>query len=180
MQAFANAGYSAVSTRKLAAEAGVNIASLNYHFGGKRGLYEAVVRAWYDHVSSAALDMLPTLTGRSAEELCALVWTFAREHREAARLVMREVLDAERAELEEFRFQPWLSEWTERLAQGLGRDETQVRTTLVTIALLVGRLAVQDDESLMRAYGAKDVDDLNSILTRVLAATAAALWHGSD
>jgi AcrR family transcriptional regulator len=41
---FAQNGYNGVSMRTLAAEAGVNLATVSYHFGGKAGLYEAIIR----------------------------------------------------------------------------------------------------------------------------------------
>lgn len=40
---FAEAGYSATSTRRLCRAAGVNLSAIGYHFGGKRQLYEAVI-----------------------------------------------------------------------------------------------------------------------------------------
>ena len=40
---FAERGYAAVSTRALAQGAGVNLSAITYHFGGKRGLYRAVI-----------------------------------------------------------------------------------------------------------------------------------------
>lgn len=45
---FAQNGYSGVSMRTLAAEAGVNLATVGYHFGGKAGLYEAIVQTIID------------------------------------------------------------------------------------------------------------------------------------
>jgi TetR/AcrR family transcriptional regulator len=42
---FAIKGYAAVSIRELAEAAGVNVALINYHFGGKESLYEAVVKS---------------------------------------------------------------------------------------------------------------------------------------
>ena len=45
---FGQHGYSAVSMRTLAAEAGVNLATVSYHFGGKAGLYEAIVQTIID------------------------------------------------------------------------------------------------------------------------------------
>lgn len=45
---FAQNGYSGVSMRTLAAEAGVNLATVSYHFGGKAGLYEAIVQEIID------------------------------------------------------------------------------------------------------------------------------------
>ncbi|OIQ50816.1 putative HTH-type transcriptional regulator YttP [Pseudodesulfovibrio hydrargyri] len=41
---FAKNGYNGVSMRTLASEAGVNLATVGYHFGGKAGLYEAIIR----------------------------------------------------------------------------------------------------------------------------------------
>jgi AcrR family transcriptional regulator len=42
---FAIHGYDGVTTRRLAADAGVNVAAIAYHFGGKRELYRAVLSA---------------------------------------------------------------------------------------------------------------------------------------
>ncbi len=41
---FADQGYEAVSTRALAKAARVNLSAIGYHFGGKAGLYQQVVR----------------------------------------------------------------------------------------------------------------------------------------
>jgi AcrR family transcriptional regulator len=41
-ESFATAGYTAATTRDMAARAGVNVATLHYHFGDKRSLYRAV------------------------------------------------------------------------------------------------------------------------------------------
>ena len=41
---FAQFGYNGVSMRTLAAEAGVNLATVSYHFGGKPGLYQAILQ----------------------------------------------------------------------------------------------------------------------------------------
>lgn len=39
---FAASGFAGATTRQVAAEAGVNVATLHYHFGSKEGLYDAV------------------------------------------------------------------------------------------------------------------------------------------
>ncbi|WP_147820783.1 TetR/AcrR family transcriptional regulator [Salidesulfovibrio onnuriiensis] len=45
---FALNGFNGVSMRTLAAEAGVNLATVGYHFGGKAGLYEAILQNLID------------------------------------------------------------------------------------------------------------------------------------
>lgn len=44
LRLFATRGYDSVSTRELAKTAGVNIAAIAYHFGGKQDLYHAVAQ----------------------------------------------------------------------------------------------------------------------------------------
>lgn len=43
MKLFAMNGFNGVSMRNLASEAEVNLATVGYHFGGKQGLYEAIL-----------------------------------------------------------------------------------------------------------------------------------------
>ncbi|WP_319778901.1 CerR family C-terminal domain-containing protein [Maridesulfovibrio sp.] len=43
LRLFAMNGFNGVSMRSLASEAEVNLATVGYHFGGKQGLYEAVI-----------------------------------------------------------------------------------------------------------------------------------------
>ncbi|WP_432737582.1 CerR family C-terminal domain-containing protein [Maridesulfovibrio sp. FT414] len=44
LRMFAMNGFNGVSMRNLAAEAEVNLATVGYHFGGKQGLYDAILR----------------------------------------------------------------------------------------------------------------------------------------
>ena len=47
---FAAKGFAGVSIRELATAAGVNSALISYHYGGKEGLYEAVITAQYERL----------------------------------------------------------------------------------------------------------------------------------
>src|SRR6202035_5744794 len=49
-EVFADHGYQSATVRDICARAGANIAAVNYHFGDKLALYEAVLR----HAISAA------------------------------------------------------------------------------------------------------------------------------
>lgn len=54
LKLFGEQGFDATSTRALASEAGANIGSIAYHFGGKEGLREACARYIVDRISNIA------------------------------------------------------------------------------------------------------------------------------
>ncbi|MDA7949557.1 MAG: TetR/AcrR family transcriptional regulator [Hyphomicrobiaceae bacterium] len=51
VRAFSESGYEGTSIRTIVAQAGTNIASVNYHFGGKKALYEAVLKSVFAALS---------------------------------------------------------------------------------------------------------------------------------
>ena len=51
---FAGRGYDGVPVAAIAARAGVNKAMINYHFGGKRGLYLAIVTTTFSAIAAGA------------------------------------------------------------------------------------------------------------------------------
>ena len=60
LKLFGTKGFDATSTRELAAEAGVNIALIAYHFGGKEGLRQAIVGECGRRMTAVAgLPMVP-------------------------------------------------------------------------------------------------------------------------
>src|SRR4051812_8892226 len=68
---FMQHGFEATSMRNLTANAGVNLAALNYHFGSKHALVEAVFRRRLDPMNAARiaeLDKLETEGGVASTE----------------------------------------------------------------------------------------------------------------
>lgn len=59
---FAEQGYGTVSLRQIIAEAGVNLASVHYHFGSKEELLDAVIAPKAAHVNQIRIDRLAALT----------------------------------------------------------------------------------------------------------------------
>lgn len=74
---FAEHGYAATTIRMICGRAGVNIASINYHFGGKEALYREVLR----FVRKSAYDKFPATYGLTEnpsheERLYAFIHSF--------------------------------------------------------------------------------------------------------
>jgi len=60
-QVFAEKGHGRATSKEICAAAGVNLAAVNYHFGGKDGLYQAVLVEAHGHLVS--LDDLRAIAG---------------------------------------------------------------------------------------------------------------------
>jgi AcrR family transcriptional regulator len=60
---FAECGYRSATVRRICEQAGVNIAAINYYFGGKEKLYSEVLRYWHEF----AIRKYPPLLGVSEQ-----------------------------------------------------------------------------------------------------------------
>ena len=103
---FGRHGYEAATTRMIAAEGGVNIAAIPYYFGGKEGLYRAVISHVVDIVhqeTGKILEDIPAISGNGnydrdlafsklrtlIEELIAFIVGSSQAQR-IARIILRE------------------------------------------------------------------------------------------
>lgn len=67
LEVFGHYGFEGTSTRQLAERAGVNLAAIPYHFGGKEGLYAAVAKHIAARVGEALGPMVEMLQARLAK-----------------------------------------------------------------------------------------------------------------
>jgi len=92
---FAERGYDGVPVAAIADKAGVNKAMINYHFGGKRKLYIAIVNATFSEIV-ASVERLAAATRPAPDvlrELVALVGEVAtRHHPHFCTMMLREVV----------------------------------------------------------------------------------------
>ena len=65
LRLFAENGFDATSVRDITTDAGCNVASVNYHFGGKENLYLETFRSMLELLRDQRLSVLDELMGRS-------------------------------------------------------------------------------------------------------------------
>jgi AcrR family transcriptional regulator len=103
-EVFAEKGFRAATTREICRKARANFAAINYHFGDKEALYEAVVHHAHRHAAERyPLTRASKAVGTAAERFRAFVeWFLFRtlcEGRPAwqAKLLAREMIEPTRA-----------------------------------------------------------------------------------
>ena len=84
---FAKKGFAAVSVRDLAQAAGANVAAVSYHFGGKEGLYHAVLEHQFEPIAQALERIRTTLQLPPVERLSLYASFIAGVHRQSPFLV---------------------------------------------------------------------------------------------
>ncbi len=90
---FAEHGLGAGSVHAIGERAGVTAAMINYYFGGKRALYDAVVSEAQGRLSARLTAAVPGDRVGLAPRLAGAYFDFLSEEQELQRLLLREVLD---------------------------------------------------------------------------------------
>ena len=63
---FADKGYDATSLRTITSNAGANLAAVNYYYGSKEALLEAVYERRIGHINNGRLSLLNTLEAQAS------------------------------------------------------------------------------------------------------------------
>ncbi|EKE71074.1 TetR/AcrR family transcriptional regulator [Gallaecimonas xiamenensis] len=75
-QLFAEHGFNDTSLRLITSDAGVNLASVNYHFGSKKALIQAVLARYLDNVMPALRDAMNELLAREQVQMTEVFGAF--------------------------------------------------------------------------------------------------------
>lgn len=132
--AFAEHGYEAASVRDITAQAAVNQGAITYHFGGKDGLYRAVLEAVRDRVGATPLLDAANLDAHPPDEVL--------------RLFLRQML-APLAEGPEDRRHLRVFAWEQLRPTAVGRSlqEEKPFAPAVLAGLIVRRLRPGEDDA---------------------------------
>ena len=144
MVVFADEGFDGATAEAIAERAGVNKAMINYHFGGKEGLYKAILRAVFEPASTW-IGSLRERGGSPERELRDFIDGFARMMNgrpSLSRMLLREVLSGGRHLDEEIlpHFLGIFARVREIVAQGIRQGEFRRVDPLMTHLTLVGSL----------------------------------------
>jgi TetR/AcrR family transcriptional regulator, regulator of cefoperazone and chloramphenicol sensitivity len=94
---FAAGGYETATVRDIVSAAGTNLNAINYYFGGKRGLYQAVMLRELDRARSFTADLPRTAHGDALEHrlesvVLRILTFFVSQHSQLPRLAALEVV----------------------------------------------------------------------------------------
>ena len=153
---FADAGMTGVTTREVAAAAGVSLAMIHHYFGNKEGLYRACLESMHDELGGLGIELRASLVEGSVEPIAILErairigFQFARGHLSAVRLMQRVIVDAGEVDpqIREKRLLPFLEQISDVLAQITGRSAARQRLVIQSTIFLVVRYAISHDSEL--------------------------------
>ena len=158
---FAAHGFAGTSIRMISSAAGVNVATLAYHFEDKEGLYKTVVQRLHEDLNTSFPTTPPpgdpdTLLRWYLE----MAWQFCVDHREHQRVLLRHVLD--RGMLPEVVLENWTESLMSRAVMVLrvfrpDLPEHRLRLLISSVQHLLVRFVLEDAQQFEALVGS-DVD----------------------
>jgi|GEM_PF-238289 len=129
----AQRGFGAISVNDVAQAVGISKQALLYHYPSREALHEAVVASLIEHSNRHLLLLLGAFTGKGEERLeraMAQIRQFFDTDPHAARVILRELLDGDRAQVARLSqgVEPWLRLMADTLRQG--QQEGRIRLEL--------------------------------------------------
>ncbi len=149
----ADVGEEGVSTRGIAAGAGVSPATIHHYYGSKEGLLDACIEIMYDDIERESAEWLESYSmhndvERAVNEVVRGGYRIARRHKAVARVLLRRVtsvgqLDQPRIE---HQLRPALVLVSTLLRKHTRRSEDDIRIHCASMFFLITRFAIGADE----------------------------------
>jgi AcrR family transcriptional regulator len=177
IDAFAQDGFRGTSTRSICGAAGVNVATLNYHFGSKEGLYQQAMDEVYRRLLARLSDLIPRLGQLSRRQALGALVHAARQERQGVRLIVREVLDDGhfRESTQQRHLVPLQEQFVPMACAHLGVDPLRGHRAFITVSMLLGRFVIQSDASLAQQLHLAPGESLEGALADLIDSTLVAL-----
>jgi AcrR family transcriptional regulator len=174
---FAQRGFHGTVTREIALAARCNGAVINHYFGGKQGLYDSTVDYVYERLRRRGREALAGIVPTDTHVVMSALYSAARAERDGVRILVRQVLDQGRltAHTEAKHFLPEIDRTARMLADLTGVSTARARDATVTLGYLLSRFVIQDDRSLMAAFGVRSAKEAHARVIATLTTTARAL-----
>lgn len=146
IELFGERGFDGVTTRELAARAGLTLGALHHNFATKDEMYEHVSREVDESVTQFFQRTIATLDPamgfeRQLETVTRQGWRFARDHRAVMRFRFREWFDGSVSARRSSNEQTSLDGASEVLAALTGGSAFDMRVRLVAVVFAATRLA---------------------------------------
>ncbi len=149
--AFAEYGYDNATLAIIAHKAGVTAATLPYHFTDKKGLWGAVIDAFYKELFAFAA----TLDAKAGiDEILPSFYDWAMAHRNGIRVIIRNVIEtgALDREVREVRMGRAADLVAQLAMRRYGVDAVRARDATVAVTHLITRFVTNSPEDNRRAF----------------------------
>jgi AcrR family transcriptional regulator len=166
--AFAEYGFDNATLAIIANRAGVTAATLPYHFSDKKGLWDAVIDAFYKELFAFATTIG---ANEDLEGIVPRFYDWSQKHRNGIRVIIRNVIEtgALDREVREVRMGSAFDLVSQIAVRRYQVDPTQARDATIAVTHLVTRFVTNSPEDNRRAFNvATDAEARQRIVTILL------------
>jgi len=172
--AFAEYGFDNATLAVIAQKAGVTAATLPYHFTDKKGLWDAVIDAFYKELFQFAATLKPD---ENYEDVLPRFYDWSIENRNGIRVILRNVIETGSLdrEVREVRMGAAFEIVARLAVNRYGVREKAARDATVAVTHLITRFVTNSREDNRRAFTVTTDEEARDRIVAILLQTARVL-----